>query len=290
MASKSAAKKPDPRGKGVAKRLDNAPSTDVMKMMERDAGVGVSHKAEDNIVPLLYVLQAQSPQAIKGNKEAYVKGAEAGSIWPRGTAIVHNGVIDDDTGMGGILFLPCHYHKEWVEWKKNREGFVMRHLTPDDSRDPPKGAVPKTDDKGNDFLEMPSGNVVSQTRSWAGYMLNDDLSVIGSIVIPMTGSNIHASKTWNGLLRRKTLPSGKEAPIYSHVYRLGTVFRSNDKGDWYMWDVRDGGVDNDGAAVPMMVPSVELFNLGKKLHEDFTSGAVRPDTPDDESGNRDGDL
>ncbi len=42
----------------------------------------VSKDQSDNLVPLIYLLQANSPQCLKGH-EKHIPGAEAGSIWLR---------------------------------------------------------------------------------------------------------------------------------------------------------------------------------------------------------------
>jgi hypothetical protein len=43
------------------------------------AGKGISDRMEDNIVPLIYLLQANSKVALKGH-ERYVEGATGGAI------------------------------------------------------------------------------------------------------------------------------------------------------------------------------------------------------------------
>src|SRR4051812_21319875 len=115
----AAAKKPE--SKGVATRpagsvaeLDPA----LKELYKKDAGRGVSTAMEDNVVPLIYILQALSPQVQK-KKEEYVEGAEPGYIWFRGTKKV--------VGEEGIAVVPCYYSKVWIEWMPNRGGFVARH-------------------------------------------------------------------------------------------------------------------------------------------------------------------
>src|SRR3954465_1560369 len=63
---------------------------DIDAQMEEDAGEGVSTLASDNVVPLIYLLQALSPQCVR-QSPGYVtpgvggeKGAVAGNIWFRG--------------------------------------------------------------------------------------------------------------------------------------------------------------------------------------------------------------
>lgn len=241
-----------------------APSNDLDALMEQDAGHGVSTAQEDNIVPLVYVLQAQSPQAMKGNKEAFVKGAEAGSIWLRGTTTVFS-------GEEGILVQPCHFDKVWIEWRPNRGGFVARH-----KERPAVAEQQATDPKKPDRLSwvMPSGNIVSETREHVVLLHGDDGSTQG-FVIPFSGSNNGASRAWMGLLKSKRTKNGNIAPDFAYLYRLTTKFRSNDDGDWYMWQAQDGGDNGE----PLQA-TVEQYLQGRQLASDFSSGALRADNPD----------
>jgi len=71
-------------------------------LLKQDSGKGVSTAAEDNIIPLIYILQAQSaavPQAEAGCIKPGIDGnatAVAGNIWPRGTKTLIDG---EETGM-----------------------------------------------------------------------------------------------------------------------------------------------------------------------------------------------
>ena len=98
--------------------VDQAQVDEMNKMMAAHAGKGVSTAVEDNIVPLIYILQSNSPQVQKKG-EQYVEGAEAGHIWFRGTKIT----VDGDRG---INVVPCTMNKCWVEWMPDRGGFVAR--------------------------------------------------------------------------------------------------------------------------------------------------------------------
>src|SRR5580698_7538983 len=65
-------------------------------------GKGVSTDASDNLVPLIYILDAKSPQCDQ-NEAAYMPGARAGTIWLRNFS---RPLVD---GNEGILFQPCHF-------------------------------------------------------------------------------------------------------------------------------------------------------------------------------------
>lgn len=261
-----------PTKKSTAVAVDN---TDIMAAMAGDAGAGVSTASEDNIVPLLYVLQAQSPQAIKGNKAEYVAGAEGGDLWLRGTKTIFKGGDGD-----GVLAQPCHFSKVWIEWQPNRGGFVARH------KERPKVAEQKALDPNKpDRMTwvMPNGNTVAETREHVVRLFDDELNFICAVVAPFTGSNHGASRAWMGLMNDKTVPGpdGKKvtAPSYGFLYRMRTVFRTNDDGDWYMYSIGDAGEEGQR----MMVPSMDEYEAGQKIFKDFNAGALRADNPVDES-------
>lgn len=233
------------------------------EMMAADAGKGVSTAMEDNTVPLIYILQALSPQVNK-KKEEYVPGAEAGMIWFRGTKRVVKG---DE----GILAVPCHMEKSWVEWKPNRGGFVEKHKVR------PADAVEVTDPQnGKKFWQRKNGNTVVETREHAVIILDDNGP--SAYVIPMSGSNHKASKDWMTLQNQKRVPNREDlkAPAYGYLYRMCLSFQSNDKGDWYMWSITD---END---VPTRVTDPEVYKMARQIQADFESGAKKAQVADDQ--------
>jgi hypothetical protein len=41
-------------------------------------------------------------------------------------------------------------------------------------------------------------------------------------------------------MNRKVVPgTDLKAPAYGYIYRMKLQFRTNDQGDWFMWDVTD---------------------------------------------------
>lgn len=94
----------------------SAPPAHLKNKIKQDAGKGISGSADDSLVPLIVVLQAQSPQAIK-QKPEFIRGAEAGVIWMK------NAPHPIIKGEEGILFQPCHFYKNVGEWiPRNKDG------------------------------------------------------------------------------------------------------------------------------------------------------------------------
>ncbi len=232
----------------------------LQKRMQEDAGKGVSTAQEDNLVPLIYVLQANSPQAVKRSPD-YIKGAEAGGIWLRGS---EPPVID---GEEGILFQPCHFSKDWVEWvpRDSGGGFVGRHESC------PEEAERTTDPQNPNRVRfiLPNGNEVIETRYHIGYVLLPDGRAL-PYVIPLSATGHTVSRHWMFLMNAKQIPGAGTAASYACLYRLRTKFRTNNWGDWYMFDVTDEGWVQDEAA----------YERGAKLHAAFAQGAKVAEAPE----------
>jgi hypothetical protein len=201
--------------------------------MLADAGEGTTQAAEDNLVPLLYVLQGLSPQVNKRN-DAYIEGAEVGDIW------LKNAPQPVFKGNEGVIFIPCHYSRCHVEWipRDSGGGFVTRHFTI------PKEAI-DTGEKaaGKPIYEMPNGNTLVDTVNRTGFAIMPDGLAL-PYMIPMKSTNITVSRAWNSIINQKQ-KHGLILPSYSWRYRLTTVYRKNDKGEWYLLHAENDRELND---------------------------------------------
>jgi len=205
----------------------------LMEEMEKDAGRGVSTDQADNLVPLIYVLQAQSPQVLKKN-ENYIEGAEAGDIWLR------NADQPIVRGEEGVVFQPCHFaHGLWIEWGAQRgSGFVARHTTkPAEAQ---LGTI--TDDRGNQRQAwvMPKGTIVVETRQVTGLVHLPGGARL-PYVIPFSGTGHTVAKGWNSDIVNHPLAPGKQSAAFHHLYRLKTRYRTNKLGEWYLLDPQRAG-------------------------------------------------
>lgn len=251
---------------GVAEVDEN----DVAAMAAADAGRGVSTLASDNIVPLIYILQAQSPQCLAQKQECIKPGldgnktAVAGNIWFRGT----KDLIDGEKV--GMLVQLCHMRVTYVEWGPERgDGLRGRH----DSM--PKEAKQIKDPKNpkKSSWVMPDGNVIVETREHAVLVHREDGS-LEPYVIPMSGSNHNAAKTWMTAIGRKRIPGTEDvrAPIFGYMWRMMTIPKSNDQGAWHGWRIDD---EDEFCKNPT------AYKMARQLHIDFEAGSKRADAADD---------
>lgn len=230
--------------------------------MLKDAGRGLSTAQEDNIVPLIYILQSGSPQA-KPKDPEYIEGAEAGFIWLRNA---QQPLVDGQTG---ILFQLCSVSKSLNEWRPRNSGggFVGRH------DDMPEDARQVEDPQNPNRLRWlrRNGNEIMDTWSHAGFVLKADGGAL-PYIIPMSSTGISVSRQWMTLMNSKFLPgTSKTAPIWAGLYRLRTKERSNPAGSWYTWSVQDAG----------WVRTTDEYNRGKALHEAFAKGEKVAEAPID---------
>lgn len=252
MAKKATVSKGATTATELAKVASGGVSSLLAERMARDAGKGVSKDQSDNMVPLIYILQAQSPQVLKRNP-AYIEGAEAGSIWLRG---IGDPIV---SGEEGFLFQPCYFSKDWVEWipRDAGGGFVTRHAQlPSDAENKPD---PRNPNRQN--YVRPNGNQLRETRYHAGLVHGRGAPM--PFVIPMASSGHTTSRSWMFLMNSKQLPNGGTAPSFAQLFRLRTKLRTNAQGEWFAWDVADEG----------WIEDVKTYELGLALHDAFDTGA-----------------
>jgi hypothetical protein len=221
-------------------------------MLAEDMGKGVSNRPEDYTIPLIYVLQANSPQCNKRGPD-YVEGAEAGSIWLRKSG------LPAVSGEDGILFQPCEFQVDWVEWRPNRGGFAGRHPTK------PEDAVwtkrPKENDPDHHEWVLPNGNSVQETRYHIGNVLWGGQFL--PYVIPLTSSGHTVSKDWMTLIKNQGMEGVKGSlPSFACIYRLRTKQVTNAKGTWMKFDV----------TFERKVQTADEVERGRALHDSFASG------------------
>lgn len=229
----------------------------LQKWADQYEGAGLSTDAADNLVPLIYILQAQSKQCLRQRPE-FIDGAQAGDIWMRGSPDTIRG---EDPG---IIVQPCLFDRVVLEWvpRDDGGGFVGRHTEmPEDAENKPDPQNPN-----RPRWMSPRGTEYIETREFVCRVHGDDGSR-EPFVIPMAGSNHTVARNWMTSLNRLST-GGKRLPAFASLWRLTTVPRSNDQGDWYAWNVKfEGFVEED----------LDIEE-GAKLFTAFSSGEKTTDT------------
>lgn len=226
-------------------------------------GLGISNRAEDNIVPLIYLLQSNSPTAMKGH-ERYVKGAEAGDIWLR-NAQPDIAVIKSEEG---LLFQPCHLEVSWIEWLPDRGGLVARHATR-----PAEAELRDVEgDDGSIRKRWKMGdNDLNETREFAGFV-HGVLEEPMPYTIPLSSTGLTIGKQWNTTMRdwRETRPDGSKwhPPMFYHLFRLTTKLITKNNNSWYQYVVEREDKVSDPADIERGFALHQAFEKGEKRSAD----------------------
>lgn len=255
-----ASRKPVEEPRAVATRKTGSVPAALADRMREDSGKGTSSDQSDSLIPLLYVLQPLSPQVLAKNP-AKIPGAEAGDLWLRGSV---DSIVK---GEEGLVFQPCHFSKDWVEWisRKKGGGFVGRH------KERPDDAVQKKDPEKPSRMSWKLGDHdLVETRYMAGIVHRGSERL--PYIIPFSSTGHSVAKGWMFMMRSKNV-GGRVAPSFGTLYRLKTTMRSNNDGEWFVISVDqegDGWIVDEGD-----------YEMGRSLHDAFESGAKRAETPED---------
>ena len=198
--------------------VNNLPP-DYLNQLAADAGLGLSFKTEDQLWPLIYVLQGLS-EIVDKRSAAYIVGAEPGHFWLKGAV---NPIRDGKVGMDVIH---CGMREAFLEWRPGRGGFVARHeQEPGDL----KTQISKEGGREKEIkVRASNGNVIEDHREI--YLLIDR----SPFVLSCHSTQHTFAKTWNGYLRQLKDPrTGLELPSFAHHYRLRTIPTSNALGNWF---------------------------------------------------------
>ena len=195
-----------------------------------DANSGLENiTAEDLTIPRLKILQALSPEVNKRDGK-YVEGASAGDVINTVTSKLYN---EDNE----LVVLPVAYKRLFLEWQPRESGggLVTQHED--------QAILSKTTKNhiGQDVLQ--NGNYIQTSANHFVIVLNKDGSY-DQAMIPMAGTQLKKSRTWNSVMASIKLRSGDKVftpPSFSHKYILKTVSESNDRGSWFGWSISNIG-------------------------------------------------
>jgi len=233
-------------------------SDDERAFLQQHKGEGISTAAEDNFVPLVYVLQTGSRQVING--PAHIEGAIAGSFLMRNAP---QPIVDGDTG---FIFQPCYFYKDFAEWvpRESGGGLVGMHRTL-------PGNVTEIKDVRNPNKikwRTPSGNEILERRNHLGFVIHEDGTAL-AYAIPFTSTGHSVSRNWMTVMQNRTL-NGVVPPSYAFLYRFRTRQRSNALGNWYVPDIQPEQHHATLTASGMV--NTQLRDRGKAFFESCKAG------------------
>lgn len=226
-------------------------------------GAGLSTDAKDFLLPFLAIAQSNSPQLKRQQADKYIEGMKAGDIFNTAT----NEFWDGDEG---IYVIPAFYQKAEVEWilRSDGGGYVDTH--PADTKLLNEVQNVEMPD-GRKIRKLPNGHQLVETRYH--FVITEN----GPAVVALTSTGLQVSRQWMTLMKNvKIGPEGakKIAPSFSRVYRLKTIYRQNDAGDWFQFSVEEIG----------WVQDQDLFNEAKNFWEEAMKAGVVLGRPPEAAG------
>ena len=177
--------------------------------------------ASDLLIPRLTILQGLSPQVSQGRPE-YDPKARVGQIYDVGL---------QQRFEEGVVFLPVHYNKVWLEWApRGGKGLIATHETAD--------ILNETTPDANNRPTLGNGNYIVETAQLYGLNVTADWR---KSFIPMASTQLKKVRRLLTLAMSERLPETNEvAPLYYRTYELSTVPESNAQGNWMGWKVERG--------------------------------------------------
>jgi hypothetical protein len=206
---------------------------------------------EDYALPFLKLMTNTSPEV------GVVDGALPGTIYNTVT-----GEIFD--GKAGIRVVPCAYSRQYIEWSPRGTGSSA-----------PVAIYPATSDilsqthrepgDSKDYLD--NGNYVENTANYYVMLIGKD-DVPTPALISMKSTQLKKARKWNSMAQAVKMQDEKglfTPPIYSQIYKLTTTKESNDKGQWFGWEIeREGAIED-----------AQLFMVAKEFHKQVSAGKVQ---------------
>ena len=213
-------------------------SSQAMTQYEETGFEGLT--ATDFLIPFLAILQKNRPQVEEGHAK-YIPGAKAGMF----LNTVTNEVFD---GKVGVTVIPVMVVHSYLEWIPRDDGGGLQGVY--DYNDPECVKISTAAGRKFGKLKINDNNDLVETYNVFAIQVLPDGGT-KKIVLGFSSSQIGEFKRWmtNASEQTKVRPDGSKGsrPLWSHRYRLSTVFAQNKKGTWYKFHAAFDGANADAA-------------------------------------------
>lgn len=203
---------------------------------------------DDLMVPFLVILQKGNPQVEEGNAKQ-IPGAKASQIMNTVSNELFDAVQNPalPRGRTGVTVIPVHRVHNYLEWIPRDDGGGLQGVY--DWQDPLVVETKKKAGKKFGKLKVNDNNDLVETFNVFCIQILPN-GTRKRIVLGFSSSQIPAYKKWmtNAMEQTKTVADGSTAPrpLWSHRYRVTTVFTQKKGNSWFKFDVAfDGATAED---------------------------------------------
>lgn len=243
----------------IVEKKEALPPAELMNSMIGDAETGKEFdnvSAVDVAIPFIYILQSNSPQVTRGERQ--VEGAVEGDFY---------NMVTGEVLKGGIQLIPCGFKKSWVEWVPREGGggsYQGEHLD--------EKIVDETTKNDKGKLILKNGNEIVPTSYFYCLLLNKN-GGSARCVLSFSSTQMKRSRRWMSAIMtlqiKKKDGSLVRPPMYSHIYQANTVGETNSFGSWSSWQI--GGAQ--------IITDAQLYKNARAFSEDCGKGTVKLQTP-----------
>lgn len=188
-------------------------------------GAGTSQLAEDNLIPIVTLLQDLSPQTKERNPE-YVNGARPGDFLIKSLGVLING---DD----GFWFQPVHFSHMWNEWVPRDSGGGLVGMYPEK----PDDAKEVLNDKGKKVWRSARGNDYVETRYFAGFLKTPEGQIFPA-VLPFSSTGHSVAKAWM-VQMNQVIINGRIAPAWFKAYKFKSRIKAKNNQEWFLPEITE---------------------------------------------------
>lgn len=264
-----------------------------------DAGLGLEgREANDTLIPMIRVLQAQSPQCQDAGRAQEVK---AGWLYNTATDVGYPARAEVKEEAAGVLFQPVYVETVFNLWNKREPdgsgggGLVRTYKAPVAGSSPKQIADWKRcqgykAEKPLGKIELPPGTMdpadqntteLVETKNIYGHFLDPDTQEVTELVmIPCESTKITPFKKWFSYVA----PPGSKRPLMANKVRITTQLETRGKNK--SWNFRFNAVRKPTAdgkvADDLFGVSHPNYQAAKALHAAIIAGAMKADVEADQ--------
>jgi hypothetical protein len=139
------------------------------------------------------------------------------------------------------------------------------------------------------------GNEVVTTAEYFVYLYDEKTGATTQALISMTSSMLKVARRWNSMTAALQVPkpdgNGVFNPaIFYNAYKLKTVPMSNDKGEWFGWDVEPMFDSDSGGIMKQLKNGDQIYLSARAFRDQIKSGDVKVAPEDSKDDNNDSDV